>query len=126
MNAKVTGMSGVMNFNAGVVADLKGVESYVSCRLARERTKFDRNIARGRTLVDFPHLVVPAERAEYVREQLRYVINAFAEQAELFQEAQDLVQTAADGTFKEIDRKAAQDLADRMYSSIRRVQGDAK
>ena len=126
MNVKTIGLSGVMNFNVGVIDDLKGVESFVSCRLARERKKFDQAIASGRTLADFPHLVVPADRAEYVRDLIRYAINAFAEQAELIQEAQDAIQSIADGNFREVDRKAAQNLADRMYESIRRVQGDTK
>ena len=126
MDVKTIGIPGVMNFSVGAIHDLQGAESFVSCRLSHIRKKFDKAMAKGQDLSRFTNVMVPAERAEYVREQLRFAINIFAEQSELMQEAQELVQTAADGNFKDIDRKAAQNLADRMYQSIRRVQGETK
>lgn len=49
----------------------KGAEAFVSCRLSDSRRKFDKQLARGRNPEAYAGAVIPAERAEYVRDELR-------------------------------------------------------
>lgn len=49
----------------------KGAEAFVSCRLSDSRKKFDKQLARGRNPSLYAGAVIPAERAEYVRDELR-------------------------------------------------------
>lgn len=54
----------------------KGAEAFVSCRLSDSRKKFDKQLARGRNPSLYAGAVIPAERAEYVRDELRSALFA--------------------------------------------------
>lgn len=49
----------------------KGAEAFVSCRLSSQRKKFDRARAKGNDLGRYAGAVIPVERSEYVRDELR-------------------------------------------------------
>lgn len=52
----------------------KGAEAFVSCRLSDSRKKFDKQLARGRNPSLYAGAVIPAERAEYVRDKMRQAL----------------------------------------------------